>query len=177
MEKDLRLQSFEDPYSSLRRDRSRSSDPERRRDRADARYRDVSPDTKARTLYNAQHLKYPDERPQVSRIRSEHHNSGYYTDAQPSSMMRRSSTATAAPSSTRSSRSNQAAAAAPAKISSKGFYNRRGDQYLGDGGIIRQPREFEYSSAFASYPEVGKGFANSYGTVIDVHGRILARCG
>ncbi|CAG8763670.1 6376_t:CDS:1, partial [Acaulospora colombiana] len=85
------------------------------------------------------------------------------------------STATAAPSSTRSSRSNQAAATT--KVSPKGFYNRRGDQYLGDGGIIRQPRDLEYSSAFATYPEVGKGFANSYGTVIDAYGRILARCG
>ena len=169
LEKSLRLQDMEDPYAPLRRDRSRSFDSTRSRERAERRNRDIDPDVQDNTRYNAKALTYAPERPSpVTRIRSEQvqHSSGYHTDAQPS-MLRRSSTATGHPKSSRSSHP-------PAP---KGWFNSRGDQLVGRNSVIRQPHDREYQPCFARYPAPGQGYGDSAGNVIDMEGRLIKRVG
>lgn len=190
----LHRSNSKDPYtpSHHRQGRSRSVDSERRREQVYAWFRDCSPETQARVLYNSAHrLRHPEEeevkeeRPSVQiEIHSAHpdtrRTSGYHTDdIQISTLRRRSSSGGAiATTSIRHTRpSEDPAPPKTAKLSSKGFYNRRGDQFLGEDTIIRQPMELEYAPEFANYPEVGKGFANAYGTVINTHGNIVSRSG
>ncbi|PVF94187.1 kinase-like protein [Serendipita vermifera] len=45
------------------------------------------------------------------------------------------------------------------RIDPKGFYNRRGDQLLGDGIVIYQKRDDKYAAEFALFPEVEKNIA------------------
>jgi len=164
LEKDLRLQDLEDPYRPLRRDRSRSFESTRSRER----HRDIDPDVQDNTRYNAKALAYAPERPSpVTRVRSdEHRGSGYHTDAQPS-MLRRNSTTTAHPKPHRSSH-------APPP---KGWFNSRGDQLVGHNSVIRQPKDREFQPCFAHYPPPGHGFADSAGNVIDMEGRLIKRVG
>jgi hypothetical protein len=169
LEKDLRLQDLEDPYRPIRRDRSRSFESTRSRERTERRNRDIDPDVQLNTRYNAKALAYAPERPSPgSRMRSEQiqHSSGYHTDAQPS-MLRRSSTTTAHPKSSRSSQS----------MAPKGWFNNRGDQLVGRGQVICQPRDREYQPCFATYPPVGTGYGDSSGNIIDMEGRLIKRVG
>lgn len=169
LEKDLRLQDLEDPYRPIRRDRSRSFESTRSRERTERRNRDIDPDVQDNTRYNAKALAYAPERPSPSsRMRSEQvqHSSGYHTDAQPS-MLRRSSTTTAHPKSSRSSQS----------VAPKGWFNSRGDQLVGRNSVIRQPRDREYQPCFVSYPPVGTGYGDSIGNIIDMEGRLIKRVG
>jgi hypothetical protein len=80
-------------------------------------------------------------------------------------MMRRSTT---------SSRGNPAHGAAASLV---GWYNQRGDQFIKPGTIICQPKELQYARRFERYPEVGKGYGDSIGNVIDVRGQLLKRVG
>lgn len=149
MEKDLRLQDMDDPYRPVRRDRSASVNSRT----SERRHRDLDPDVLDNTKYNAVNLKYS-----MNRMHSDsHHSSGYATEAQPA-MLRRSTT------------SSQ-------HSSSRGWYNQRGDQFIKPGTIICQPKELQYSRRFERYPEVGKGYGDAIGNVIDAHGRLLKRVG
>jgi len=158
LEKDLRLQDLEDPYRPLRRDRSRSFDSTRSREH---RNRDIDPDVLDNTRYNASALNYP---PPLTRMRSDHHSSGYNTDAP---VLRRSSTTTA------HSKAAHSSHAPPLK----GWFNSRGDQLVGHNTVIRMPKDREYQPCYAHYPLPGQGFADAKGNVIDVDGRILKRVG
>jgi hypothetical protein len=172
LEKDLRLQDLEDPYRPLRRDRSRSFESTRSRERTERRNRDIDPDVQDNTRYNAKALAYAPERPTpVTRVRSsgEHHSSGYHTDAQPSMLRRNSTTTTAHP---KSHRSSHAPPPPP-----KGWFNSRGDQLVSHNSVIRQPAGREYQPCFARYPPPGQGFADSAGNVIDMEGRLIKRVG
>jgi len=153
MEKDLRLQDFEDPYRPSRRDRSSSVTS-----RSDRRNRDLDPDVQDNTKWNAVNLKYPMNRTQTA-------PSGYHTDAQPV-MLRRSTT------SSRGGPTSHGAAAPPV-----GWYNQRGDQFIRPGTVICQPKEVQYSRRFDRYPEVGKGYGDAIGNVIDAYGRLIKRVG
>lgn len=165
LEKDLRLQDLEDPYRSTRRDRSRSFESTRSRERAERRNRDLDPDVQDNTRYNAKALHYHTDRPTAStRLRPER-GSGYHTDAQPSAL-RRSNTAGHHPS----SRSGNPAAP-------KGWFNARGDQLVGKNSVIRQPHDREYQPCFSTYPAVGTGYGDSLGNIIDLDGRVLKRVG
>lgn len=168
LEKDLRLQDLEDPYRPLRRDRSRSFESTRSRERQERRNRDIDPDVQDNTRYNAKALAYAPERlsPVTRRSDQPHHSNGYHTDAQPS-MLRRSSTAAGRSSTHRSSQHS----------TPKGWFNSRGDQYVGQGSVICQPPDREYLPCFAHYPAPGRGFADSAGNVIDMAGRFVKRVG
>lgn len=169
LEKDLRLQDLEDPYRPLRRDRSRSFESTRSRERQERRNRDIDPDVQDNTRYNAKALAYaPERHSPVIRMRPDqpHHNSGYHTDAQPS-MLRRSNTAAGHPKSHRSSH----------LPTPKGWFNSRGDQLVAHGSVIRQPPDREFLPCFAHYPAPGQGFADSAGNVVDMDGRLVKRVG
>lgn len=155
MEKDLRLQDMEDPYRPVRRDRSSSVNSRK----SERRNRDLDPDVRDNTQYNAHALKY------MPRMHSDPHASGgYHTDAQPQ-MLRRSTT----------SRTNPASHGAAATLI--GWYNQRGDQFIKPGTVICQPKELQYSRRFHQYPEVGKGYGDAKGNVIDAYGHLIKRVG
>jgi hypothetical protein len=59
----------------------------------------------------------------------------------------------------------------PRKVDPKGFYNRRGDQYLEDGIIFCQERKYEFAPEFARFPEPGQGYANLEGMKLHENGQ------
>lgn len=156
MEKDLRLQDMEDPYRPVRRDRSSSVNSRT----SERRNRDLDPDVRDNTQYNAHALKFN------TRMYSDPHHGGggYHTDAQPQ-MLRRGTT---------SSRANPASHGGAPLI---GWYNQRGDQFIKPGTVICQPKELQYSRRFDRYPEVGKGYGDAKGNVIDAYGHLIKRVG
>ncbi|CCA68973.1 hypothetical protein PIIN_02833 [Serendipita indica DSM 11827] len=201
MEKDLRLRDLDDPYRTVRRERSRSFDghpvdpnqlqQQRALERQQRRNRDLDPDVQDNTRYNATSLRYVDGPPRPSRGRSDYHvhASGYATDAQPQ-MLRRSATTAAHvhhPSSTHSSGhptrySHQLQSSRGIDVESdapplKGWFNQRGDELIDKNTVICQPLDRQYSSRFKHYPPVGQGFGDSHGNIIDINGRLLKRVG
>jgi hypothetical protein len=57
------------------------------------------------------------------------------------------------------------------ELHSQGYYNRRGDQYLRSSGtVIGQEKKHQFAPEFKLFPEVGKGYANSKGALLDEEG-------
>ncbi|KAG8810975.1 hypothetical protein FRB91_005698 [Serendipita sp. 411] len=192
MEKDLRLQDLDDPYRPVRRERSRSFDSSnheqqrRARERAERRNADLDPEVVLNTKYNAQNLKYhspTDNQHHISSSRphppTRHMSSGYATDVQPV-MLRRNSTQTTVPGLHHhhsSSSSSRHATSSRSDMPLKGWFNRRGDQFIDKNTVICQPMDRQFSSRFKGYPEVGQGYGDSNGNIIDVQGRLIKRIG
>lgn len=55
----------------------------------------------------------------------------------------------------------------------KGWYNRRGDQFIQKGLVKRQPHYLEWHRVFNKYPEPGTGWMNEEGQFLAYHGGIL----
>jgi hypothetical protein len=55
----------------------------------------------------------------------------------------------------------------------RGWYNRRGDQYIRKGVIIMQPPERQWHPVFTAYPDVGKGWMDEDGQFLRQSGGIL----
>lgn len=60
----------------------------------------------------------------------------------------------------------------------RGWFNRRGDEFVNPTTVILEERtDKQYPSHLRYHPEVGKGYQDSYGNVIDTNGRITRRIG
>jgi hypothetical protein len=151
------------------------------------RFRDISPDVQDNTIYNARYLKYQGspampthqthQSHQTHRAHPSHsHSSGYHTDVQPQ-MLRRSTTSAAATHVTKSRPIPASHASERSIHQPQGWFNRRGDELVQRGTIIRQPPEREYPSHLKHHPDVGVGFMDSKGNVIDANCRLIKRVG
>lgn len=96
---------------------------------------------------------------------------GYHTGVRPR-MLQQSSAFTAHPKSQPNPSSHISEQSLP-----KGWFNKRGDELVRPGTTILMPPDRQYPDHFKHHPDVGSGFMDSKGNIIDVNCRVIRRVG
>lgn len=164
MEKDLLLLRNDDPYSRAHSRERTVSQGSATSSRKEAKYDD--PTLASNTQLNSR--TFINRGPPRSTPRA----SGYETEGP---RPRSRTSAASVPSSGKLSRPT------PLTLepdpNARGWFNRRGDQYFDRKTIICPPKQNSYPKKFDLYPEVGEGYMDNLGRVIDCNGKFVRRMG